>query len=445
MEKINGTIISDNVAFKDFKNHDGEVISISGYVHRIREMTGFSFVIIRTARDTIQCVYAPEFSDYRWDDKICEEACVKVLGKVVSSKDAKGNDRYELQIHDIKILSLPAESLPIVINKKQLDNIQLSTVLDLRPVSMRNPKERAIFKVQEGIARGFREFLSANGFTEIRSPKINFAGAEGGTNVFKLDYFGKQVYLAQSPQLYKQAMVGVYERVFEIAPVFRAEHHDTSRHLNEYTSMDLEMGFINSFEDIMNMETGALKYIMNLLKTEYKDELDLLHADIPEITEIPVMKFMDAKELLMTKFKYKPSDMKDFDPAEEELLGKYAKKELGSDFIFITHYPSKKRPFYTMDDPNDPEYTLSFDLLFRGLEITSGGQRVHDYNQQVEKMVKCGMDPEQFETYLMLHKYGAPPHGGLGIGLERLTMHLLGFKNVRESTMFPRDINRVTP
>ena len=233
MEKINGTIVTDNVAFKDFKEHDGQVVSISGYVHRIREMTGFSFVIIRTARDTVQCVYAPEFSDYRWDEKICEEACVKVTGKVVSSKDAKGNDRYELQIHDIKILSLPAEGLPIVINKKQLDNMQLSTILDLRPVSLRNPKERAIFKVQEGIARGFREFLSANGFTEIRSPKINFAGAEGGTNVFKLDYFGKQVYLAQSPQLYKQAMVGVYERVFEIAPVFRAEHHDTSRHLNE--------------------------------------------------------------------------------------------------------------------------------------------------------------------------------------------------------------------
>jgi nondiscriminating aspartyl-tRNA synthetase len=310
---------------------------------------------------------------------------------------------------------------------------------------MRNPKERAIFKVQEGITRGFREYLMANGFTEIRSPKINFAGAEGGTNVFKLDYFGKQVYLAQSPQLYKQALVGVYQKVFEIAPVFRAEHHDTSRHLNEYTSMDFEMGFINSFEDIMQTETGVLKSIMNLLKTEYKEELELLHADIPEITEIPTIKFMDAKELLMTKFKYKPSDMKDFDPEEESLLGKWAKKELNSDFLFVTHYPSKKRPFYTMDDPNDPEYTLSFDLLFRGLEITSGGQRIHDYNQQVEKMVKCGMNPEEFETYLMLHKYGAPPHGGLGIGLERLTMHLLGFKSVRESTMFPRDLNRVTP
>ena len=445
MEKINGNIVTDTIAFSEFKSYDGQIVSIHGYVHRIREMTGFSFVIIRTAKDTVQCVYAPEFSDYRWDERICEEACVKVKGKVVSSKDAKGNDRYELQIHGIDILSLPAERLPIVINKKQLDNIGLSTVLDLRPVSMRNPKERAIFKLQEGIARGFREYLMQQGFSEIRSPKIVFAGAEGGTNIFKLDYFGKQVYLAQSPQLYKQALVGVYERVFEIAPVFRAEHHDTSRHLNEYTSMDFEMGFINSFEDIMNMEVGVLKYIMNLLRTEYKEEVELLHADIPEINEVPVMKFMDAKELLMTKFKYKPQDMKDFDPAEEELLGKYAKKELGSDFIFITHYPSKKRPFYTKDDANDPEYTLSFDLLFRGMEITSGGQRINDYHEQVEKMVKLGMYPEEFDTYLMLHKYGAPPHGGLGIGLERLTMHLLGAKNVREATMFPRDINRVTP
>ena len=445
MNKINGVIEEKTVQFKDFNKYDGQIVSICGYIHRIREMTGFSFVIIRTAKDTIQCVYAPEFSDYRWDDKLCEEACVKVLGKVVSSKDAKGNDRYELQIHNIEILSLPAEGLPIVINKKQLDNIQLNTILDLRPIALRNPKERAIFKIQEGIARGFREFLFKNGFTEIRSPKINFAGAEGGTNVFKLDYFGKQVYLAQSPQLYKQAMVGVYERVFEIAPVFRAEHHDTSRHLNEYISMDFEMGFINGFEDIMNMETGVLKYIMNLLKTEYKDEVELLHANIPEIDEIPCLKFMEAKEIIMNKFKYTPSDMKDFDPSEEEMLGKYAKKEFNSDFIFITHYPSKKRPFYTKDDPTDPEYTLSFDLLFRGLEITSGGQRINDYNEQVEKMIKLGTNPEEFETYLMLHKYGAPPHGGLGIGLERLTMHLLGFKNVREATMFPRDINRVTP
>ena len=441
---MTGEIQSTTVAFSDFEKYENEIVTIKGTIHNIRMMSDFAFVIVRTARETIQCVYAESFSDYRMSEDVKEECAAKITGKIVAGETKDGSKRYELQIHNIELLSHPADIPPVVITKKQV-NCDLSTKLDYRPVTLRNPKERAIFKLQEGIQRGFREFLSSQGFTEIHSPKINFAGAEGGTNVFKLDYFGKQVYLAQSPQLYKQAMVAVYERVFEIAPVFRAEHHDTSRHLNEYISMDFEMGFIDSFEDIMNMETGLLKYIMNLLKTEYKNEVDLLHVDIPEITEIPVLKFMEAKEILMKKFKYQPTDMKDFDPAEEELLGKYAKKQFNSDFIFITHYPSKKRPFYTMDDPEDPEYTLSFDLLFRGLEITSGGQRVHDYTAQVEKMQKLGMNPEEFATYLMLHKYGAPPHGGLGLGLERLTMHLLGAKNVREATMFPRDINRVSP
>ena len=441
---ITGETKRNTVAFADFEKYENQVITVTGTIHNIRMMSDFAFVILRTARETVQCVYAESFSDYRMGEDVKEECAAKVTGKVVAGETKDGGKRYELQIHDIQLLSHPAEIPPVVITKKQV-NCDLSTKLDFRPVTLRNPKERAIFKLQEGIQRGFREYLMQQGFTEIHSPKINFAGAEGGTNVFKLDYFGKQVYLAQSPQLYKQAMVAVYERVFEIAPVFRAEHHDTSRHLNEYISMDLEMGFIESFEDIMQMEAGALKYIMQLLKTEYANEVELLHIDMPEIKEIPVLKFMDAKEILMKTFKYKPLDMKDFDPEEEQLLGKYAKKQFNSDFIFITHYPSKKRPFYTMDDPADPEYTLSFDLLFRGLEITSGGQRVHDYNEQVAKMEKLGMNPEEFATYLMLHKYGAPPHGGLGIGLERLTMHLLGAKNVREATMFPRDINRVSP
>ena len=441
---MTGAVKSDVVSFADFEKYEDQIVTIKGTIHNIRMMSDFAFVIVRTARETIQCVYAESFSDYRMTEDVKEECAAKITGKIVAGETKDGSKRYELQIHNIELLSHPAEIPPVVITKKQV-NCDLSTKLDYRPVTLRNPKERAIFKLQEGIQRGFREFLTKEGFTEIHSPKINFAGAEGGTNVFKLDYFGKQVYLAQSPQLYKQAMVAVYERVFEIAPVFRAEHHDTSRHLNEYISMDFEMGFLDSFEDIMQMETGVLKYIMNLLKTEYQNEVELLHIDIPEITEIPVLKFMEAKEIIMKKFKYQPSDMKDFDPEEEQILGKYAKKQFNSDFIFITHYPSKKRPFYTMDDPEDPEYTLSFDLLFRGLEITSGGQRVHDYNEQVAKMEKLGMNPEEFATYLMLHKYGAPPHGGLGLGLERLTMHLLGAKNVREATMFPRDINRVSP
>ena len=441
---MTGEIQSTTVAYADFEKYENQIVTIKGTIHNIRMMSDFAFVILRTARETIQCVYAETFSDYRMTDDVKEECAAKITGKIVAGETKDGSKRYEVQIHNIELLSHPADIPPVVITKKQV-NCDLSTKLDYRPVTLRNPKERAIFKLQEGIQRGFREFLSQQNFTEIHSPKINFAGAEGGTNVFKLDYFGKQVYLAQSPQLYKQAMVAVYERVFEIAPVFRAEHHDTSRHLNEYISMDFEMGFIDSFEDIMNMETGLLKYIMNLLKTEYQNEVELLKIEIPEIKEIPVVKFMDAKEIIMKKFKYQPTDMKDFDPEEEQILGKYAKKEFNSDFIFITHYPSKKRPFYTMDDPEDPEYTLSFDLLFRGLEITSGGQRVHDYNEQVAKMEKLGMNPEEFATYLMLHKYGAPPHGGLGLGLERLTMHLLGAKNVREATMFPRDINRVSP
>ena len=429
------------VEAEQLQHHIGNTVKLHGMVYKIRKMSDFAFVLIRTKRAVVQCVYSSEFSNFSLEE-LQEESAVRITANVVAEERSKAG--YELQMLAAEVLSRPEELSPIVINNKRVDT-SLENLLNYRPITLRNEKERAIFKIQEGICRAVREFMHRERFTEIHSPKINFAGAEGGTNVFKLDYFGKQVYLAQSPQLYKQAMVAVYERVFEIAPVFRAEHHDTSRHLNEYISMDFEMGFIDSFEDIMNMETGVLKYIMNLLRTEYKNEVDLLHIEIPEIKEIPVLKFMEAKEIIMKKFKYQPTDMKDFDPEEEQILGKYAKKQFNSDFIFITHYPSKKRPFYTLDDPEDPEYTLSFDLLFRGLEITSGGQRVHDYQQQVAKMEKLGMNPEEFATYLMLHKYGAPPHGGLGLGLERLTMHLLGAKNVREATMFPRDINRVSP
>ena len=443
MDTINGQNRTDCIGYKDFPVHVGETVCIKGMIHRIREMTGFAFVILRTARETVQCVYSPDFSDYRMDESVAEGCAVKVTGKVVKDETREG--RYEMQIHGIEVLSSPAEPMPLVINKKQLDNIPIDLDLNLRPVTLRNPKERAVFKIQEGIARGFREYLFSQGFTEIRTPKICAQGAEGGANIFKLDYFGKQVFLAQSPQFYKQMLVPVYERVFEVGPVFRAEHHDTSRHLNEYISMDFEMGFIDSFYDIMNMETGALKYIMELLKKDYAEELALWNVQLPEIGDIPVVKFMDAKEVITKKFKKKITDYRDFEPEEEQILGKWAKKEFGSDFLFVTHYPSEKRPFYAMDDPADPAYTLSFDLLFRGIEITTGGQRIHDYNEQVAKMRARGMDPADFESYLMAHKYGMPPHGGLGLGLERITMHLLGFKNVRYASMFPRDINRVTP
>lgn len=282
-------------------------------------------------------------------------------------------------------------------------------------------------------------------FTEIHSPKIVFAGAEGGANIFHLNYFNKDAYLTQSPQFYKQMMVGVFERVFEIGPVFRAEKHDTSRHLNEYTSVDFEMGYIESFKDIMQMETMMLKHTLAELKENYSYELELLNVKLPDITAIPSIRFKEAKELISREYKREIRDFDDFEPEEEKLLYEIIKKETGSEFVFVTHYPSKKRPFYTMDDKTNPDETLSFDLLFRGLEITTGGQRIHDYNEQIQKMRQRNMNIVLFESYLMIHKYGMPPHGGLGMGLERFTSKLLNQDNVRFSTLFPRDINRLTP
>ena len=324
-------------------------------------------------------------------------------------------------------------------------NTSLETKLALRPVSLRNVRERAKFKIQEGIVRGFREFLQTQGFTEIHTPKIVARGAEGGSNVFKLDYFNKKAELGQSPQFYKQTMVGVFDRVFEVAPVFRAEKHNTTRHLNEYVGLDFEMGYIDGFEDVMAMETGFLQYTMALLAKDYQKELDMLGVKLPDVSRIPAVRFDQAKELVAEKYNRKIRNPYDLEPEEEVLIGRYFKEEYDSDFVFVTHYPSKKRPFYAMDDPADPKFTLSFDLLFKGLEVTTGGQRIHDYQEILAKMEKRNMDPEDIASYLMIFKYGMPPHGGLGIGLERLTMRLLDEQNVRETSLFPRDVTRLEP
>ena len=297
----------------------------------------------------------------------------------------------------------------------------------------------------KALTKAFRDYLYGQGFTEIHTPKIGARGAEGGANLFKFSYFHKPAVLAQSPQFYKQMMVGVFDRVFETGPVFRAEKHNTKRHLNEYTSLDFEMGYIDSFEEIMAMETGFLQYAMNLLKTEYAKEVQILKLDIPDVSKIPAVRFDVAKELVSQKYNRKIRNPFDLEPEEEALIGQYFKEEYGSDFVFVTHYPSKKRPFYAMDDPEDARFTLSFDLLFKGLEITTGGQRIHDYNMLVQKIEDRGMTQEGMEQYLDTFKHGMPPHGGLGIGLERLTMQLIGEENVRETCLFPRDMNRLEP
>lgn len=441
MKSIIGEIKEVTVEAEELINHIGETIKIHGSIYKIRKMSDFAFVLLRTKRNVVQCIYSKEFSLFSLDE-IKEESSVIVTACV------KGEERsrtgYDLQMIEIEVLSKPVEPSPVVINNKCVDT-SMETLLNFRPVTLRNEKERAIFKLQEGITYGIREFLKKEKFTEIRTPKIVYAGAEGGANIFCLDYFGREAYLAQSPQFYKQMMVGVFERVYEIAPVFRAEKHDTSRHLNEYTSVDFEMGYICSFEDIMQMETKMLTFTMDHLSTNYQQELSLLNVTLPQTKEIPAIKFVEAKELISKEYNREIKDFEDFEPEEEKLLYEIIKKKTRSEFVFVTHYPSKKRPFYAMEDPQNPEETLSFDLLFRGLEITTGGQRIHQYQEQVKKMQSRNMTVEQFESYLMMHKYGMPPHGGLGLGLERFTSKLLNQNNVRLSTLFPRDINRLSP
>ncbi len=441
MKQINGSVIQKYTQPEELIHQIGRTVTLSGSIYKIRRMSGFSFVILRSRSALVQCIHNEDSCSFPIEE-LMEEACVLITGEVVAEERSKVG--YELLLQSIQVLSTPNEILPVVINNKHLD-ISLDTLLDYRPITLRNEKERAIFKLQEGIGRGFRDFLNSQGFTEIHSPKIVYAGAEGGANIFKLDYFGGNAYLAQSPQFYKQMMVGVYERVYEIGPVFRAEKHDTSRHLNEYTSVDFEMGYIDHFEDIMEMETRMLQHTLQFLSDHYRDTLTLLKVNMPEMTFIPTLTFREAKQMLSDTYHREIEDWEDFEPEEEKLLYELVQKQTGSEFVFITHYPTIKRPFYAMEDPTNPEVTLSFDLLFRGIEITTGGQRIHDYDKQVEKMLNRGMHPEEFESYLMIHKYGMPPHGGLGLGLERFTSKLLEQTNVRRSCLFPRDINRLTP
>lgn len=419
----------------------GKTVTIEGALHSIRKMGEVAFLILRKREGLFQTVYEQGAADLPLAS--CKEGMfLRVTGSL--KKETRAPHERELHLAHIEILSKPAEPMPLAIDKWKLDT-SLEAKLNMRPIALRNVQERAKFKIQEALVRAFRDYLYQEGFTEIHTPKIGARGAEGGANLFKLSYFHKPAVLAQSPQFYKQMMVGVFDRVFETGPVFRAEKHNTKRHLNEYTSLDFEMGYIDSFEEIMAMETGFLQYARALLKKDYEKELSILKITLPKVEEIPVVRFDEAKELASEKYQRKIRNPYDLEPEEEALIGKYFKEEYDADFVFVTHYPSKKRPFYAMDDPADPRFTLSFDLLFHGLEVTTGGQRIHDYQVLLDKIKDRGMETEGMEQYLDTFKHGMPPHGGLGIGLERLTMQLLGEENVREACLFPRDMNRLEP
>lgn len=436
MRTMDGSGLIDEITLNDLESAVDKSISFCACVHKIRKMSGFSFIILRTGKYILQSVYTKKGCTGNFDT-LCEGAYVSITGYV--KQEERANYGYEITLSEFEILSLPKDEYPLHVSSKKL-GCSIETSMEHRSVALRHPEQRAVFKIAEGVVSGFREFMLANNFTEIHTPKIVAAGAEGGANIFKLKYFDKDAYLAQSPQFYKQTCVAFFDRVFEIAPVYRAEKHNSTRHLNEYIGLDFEMGFIKDMSDVMETETAMLKYVIEHLSKNYKHELDLLEANLPVISEIPCVTFFEALDILG-----KSHNQFDLDPTDEVKLCEYAKEKYDSDFIFIEKFPGLKRPFYAMDSKDDPKLAESFDLLFRGLEITTGGQRIHDYDEQIAKLKRYHIEPEELGAYLEIHKYGMPPHGGLGIGLERLVMKLLGLANIREASLFPRDIHHLDP
>ncbi len=433
------TIISE------LSSKKGEEVIINGWINVRRDQGKLIFLDFRDRSGIVQGVILPGSEAMETGKTLRSEWVVEVKGKVnerpeKNKQAGKQNGDIELEILQITVLS-QAHELPFAMDA----DLNLDTLLDYRPLTLRREKEQAIFKVQHTLLTGFREYLNSQGFTEFQAPKIVGDDAEGGAGIFKIEYlYDQPAYLATSPQLYKQMMVGVYERVYAAGPQFRAEKHATSRHLNEISMLDIEMGFIKDHTDVMEMITNTLRYMTKEVTEKNVKELEIFGTEAPLAPEkFPVMKLREVQELIKKETGVDKTTEPDLDPEDERWLCEYSKNNLGSDFIFVTHYPVSKRPFYTMEDMEDPGMTKSFDLLFRGVEIISGSQRVHDYDMLIEKIKSKGLDPAKFEFYLMAFKYGLPPHGGIGMGLERLTQKFLGIENVKEATLFPRDINRI--
>ena len=417
----------------DVARQVGRPIDLTGWVHARRDLGGIQFLLLRDRSGIVQCVFENT-------EIPLQESCVRVGGHVVEAAKAPGG--FEVHADRLEVITEATDPPPIEVAKEEW-HANPDTLLEYRHVSLRGPKAQATMKVQAELVRAFRSFLDDEGFTEIFSPKLVAAGAEGGANLFEVDYYGRRAYLAQSPQLYKQIMVGVFERVYETAPVYRAELSHTSRHLSEYLSLDVEMGFIESDEDVMDVEEALVKHMMDTVRESSSPQLETLDASVPTTdVAFPRIPLLQARELVRERYGH-ASGGKDLDPEAERLLGRWAKEEHGSDFVFVTHYPQAARPFYTY--PTDDGLTRGMDLLFRGVEITSGGQRIHEHPVLVRELEKRNMDPERFRGYLEVFKHGMPPHGGFAIGAERITALLLGISNVRFARAFPRDGSRLLP
>jgi nondiscriminating aspartyl-tRNA synthetase len=422
--------------------HAGERVRLAGWLHHFRRLSNISFLVLRDSEGLAQVV-VEEPALLEQLARLYHESILEVEGLAVAVAQAPGG--IEIHQPSIQVLSASAAPPPFDLFRPTL-KAQLPTILDYAPVALRHPRQRAIFRLTSASMEGFRASLRAQEFVEIQTPKIVASATESGANVFKLDYFGRPAYLAQSPQFYKQTMVGVFERVFEVGPVFRAEPHDTPRHINEYVSLDAEMGFIEDHTAVMRVLTKVLAGMVATLQETTPEALELLKLQLPEVPEtIPAIHFTEALELIFKETGEDARSEPDLAPAHERWLGEWARREFGSDFLFVIGYPMVKRPFYTHPDPTHPAYSRSFDLLFRGLELVTGGQRLHRYEEYLSSLAARNMPLEPFEDYLQAFKYGMPPHGGFAIGLERWIARLLELPNIREATLFPRDLTRLSP
>jgi nondiscriminating aspartyl-tRNA synthetase len=426
----------------DLPAQTGQRAAIAGWLHRRRQLKSMTFLIVRDRSGLAQAVLTDPAA-IEAAATLPEETVIQVTGTVTASPRAPGG--AELTDPVIMALSGPAEAPPFDLYRPAV-TASLPAILDGAPTTLRHPRLRAPFEISAASAAGFRGALGAIGFTEIFTPKIVESATESGANVFGLDYFGKPAYLAQSPQFYKQAMVSVFERVFEVGPVFRAEPHDTARHLAQYTSLDAELGFITDHHDVMAVLRDAIAGMVAAVGRSARFAVDFMGLELPLVpSQIPEIHFADAQELLARHTDEDPRGEPDLAPAHERWLSEWALREHGCDFLFVTGYPMAKRPFYTHPDPSRPGYSNGFDLLFRGMELVTGGQRLHRHEDYLAALAERAEDPGPYASYLQVFAHGMPPHGGFAIGLERWTARLTGAANVRSATLFPRDARRLSP
>ena len=420
----------------------GERVRIAGWLHHQRQLSKLTFLLLRDRTGVAQVIVDdPELIQEVGD--LYAETVLEIAGRVVEAAQAPGG--VELHQPELRVLSPAVAPAPIDLRLVELKE-QLPTQLDHAPVALRHPRKRATFELAAASVAGFRSALDGLGFTEVQTPKIVGSATEGGANVFGIDYFGRPAYLAQSPQFYKQAMVGVFERVYETGPVFRAEPHDTPRHLAEYVSLDAELGFIEDHFTVMAVTRQAVAGMVAGVRERAADAVELLRLTLPEVPpEIPHVHFRDAQEMIERATGEVVVGEPDLAPAHERCLGEWARREHESDFVFVVGYPMVKRPFYTHPDRKQPQFSNSFDLLFRGLELITGGQRLHRYDDYVAALAAGGEGPEAYGTYLEAFKHGMPPHGGFAIGLERWVAQIVAATNIRATTLFPRDRTRLAP